>query len=100
MTINGGHLNTQVRLYAESNATVQSPGVIQKLDVTAGYKAGTLTVYGSTNGEDWTEVQKISTTTSYTKYSVDMSSGNYTWVKFASSGAQIRLSLLDVTYQN
>ena len=100
LTINGGHLNTQVRLYAESNATVQSPGVIQKLDVTAGYKAGTLTVYGSTNGEDWTEVQKISTTTSYTKYSVDMSSGNYTWVKFASSGAQIRLSLLDVTYQN
>ena len=100
LTINGGHLNTQVRLYAGSNATVQSPGVIQKLDVTAGYKAGTLTVYGSTNGEDWTEVQKISTTTSYTKYSVDMSSGNYTWVKFASSGAQIRLSLLDVTYQN
>ena len=100
LTINGGHLNTQVRLYAGSNATVQSPGVIQKLDVTAGYKAGTLTVYGSTNGEDWTEVQKISTTTSYIKYSVDMSSGNYTWVKFASSGAQIRLSLLDVTYQN
>lgn len=100
LTINGGHLNTQVRLYAGSNATVQSPGVIQKLDVTAGYKAGTLTVYGSTNGEAWTEVQKISTTTSYTKYSVDMSSGNYTWVKFASSGAQIRLSLLDVTYQN
>ena len=100
LTINGAHLNTQVRLYDGSNATVQSPGVIQKLDVTAGYKAGTLTVYGSTNGEAWTEVQKISTTTSYTKYSVDMSSGNYTWVKFASSGAQIRLSLLDVTYQN
>lgn len=100
LTINGGHLNTQVRLYDGSNATVQSPGVIQKLDVTAGNKAGTLTVYGSTNGEDWTEVQKISTTTSYIKYSVDMSSGNYTWVKFASSGAQIRLSLLDVTYQN
>lgn len=100
LTINGGHLNTQVRLYDGSNATVQSPGVIQKLDVTAGNKAGTLTVYGSTNGEDWTEVQKISTTTSYIKYSVDMSSGNYTWAKFASSGAQIRLSLLDVTYQN
>ena len=100
LTINGAHLNTQVRLYAGSNATVQSPGIIQKLVVTAGYKAGTLTVYGSTNGEAWTEVQKISTTTSYTKYSVDLSSGNYTWVKFASSGAQIRLSLLDVTYQN
>ena len=100
LTINGAHLNTQVRLYAGSNATVQAPGAIQSLDVTAGNKAGTLNVYGSVDGSEWTIVKSIQTTTSYTKYNVEFpSTSDYDWVKFESVGAQIRLSLLDITYQ-
>lgn len=99
LTINGAHLNTQVRLYAGSNATIQSSGTISNIDVTAGYKAGTLNVYGSTDGSAWTLVKTISTTTSYKEYNVVFPSAEYTWVKFESVGAQIRLSRCDITYE-
>lgn len=100
LTINGAHLNTQVRLYAGSNATVEAPGIIQSLDVTAGYKVGTLNVYGSTDGKTWSLIEAISTITNYTKYTVEFPTSDYDWVKFESVGAQIRMSLLDITYAN
>lgn len=98
LTINGAHLNTQVRLYAGSNATVHSENVIKSAVVKAGYKAGTLTVYGSADGESWEKLTAISTTTSYKEYTVDFSGGAYKYLKMESAGAQIRVSELSVTY--
>jgi len=95
LTINGAHLNTQVRLYAGSNCVIECDKTVEKVEVTAGYKAGTLTVYVSNDGETWTEVEAITTTTSYTAYTVDLG-GSYQYVKFESAGAQIRLSILTV----
>ena len=95
LIINGAHLNTQVRLYSGSNAIIQSIGTINKITVKAGYKAGTLTVYVSNDGTTWTKIQAITTTTSYTEYTVDLQ-GSYNYIKLESSGAQIRVSELTI----
>ena len=95
LTINGAHLNTQIRLYAGSNCEFKFNKTVEKIEVTAGNKAGNLTVYVSTDGETWTEVKVIKTTTSYTAYSVDLG-GSYQYLKLESAGAQIRVSILTV----
>ena len=95
LIINGAHLNTQVRLYAGSNAVIESKGTINKITVKAGYKVGTLTVKVSNDGITWTEVKVINTTTSYTNYDVDLQ-GTYKYVQLVSAGAQIRVSELTI----
>ena len=90
LTINGAHLNGQIRLYAGSNAVFTSAKVIDSIIVKAGYKAGTLKVYGSTDGETWELIASQATTTTYTNYSFDMP-GEYTYVMLESVGAQIRV---------
>ena len=95
LTINGAHLNTQIRLYAGSNCVFEWTKTVEKIKLNAGNKAGTLTVYVSNDGSSWTEVKKISTTTSMTEYSVELG-GSYQYVKLQSTGAQIRVSILTV----
>lgn len=95
LIINGAHLNAQVRLYEGSNAVIECSKTISVIKVTAGYKVGTLTIYASNDGSIWTEVEIISTTTTYTDYEVDLN-GNYNFVKMESAGAQIRVSELTI----
>lgn len=95
LTINGAHLNTQIRLYAGSNAVFTSTKVIDSIIVKAGYKADTLNVYGSTDGKTWELIKAQATTTRYTDYSFDMSEA-YTYVKLESVNAQIRVSEMTI----
>ena len=97
LVINGAHLNTQVRLYAGSNAVFESKKGITKVVLTAGNKAGTLTVNVSNDGSAWTKVKEQSTTTSYTAYTFDLG-GSYKYVQMASTGAQIRVSIATLTF--
>ena len=95
LIINGAHLNSQVRLYSGSNAVIESKGTVSKITVKAGYKAGTLTINVSTDGKTWTKVKAISTTTTYTDYTVELN-GSYKYIQLVSSGAQIRVSELTI----
>ena len=96
LIINGAHLNGQVRLYAGSNAVFKVNGSVTKLVVSAGNKAGTLTINGSNDGATWTKINSTSTTTSYTEYTFEIP--NYSYVQMASTGAQIRVSIATLTY--
>ncbi len=91
LTINGAHLNGQIRLYAGSNAVFASTKVIDSITVKAGYKADTLNVYGSTDGETWELISSQETSSSYSNYSFDMPAA-YNYVMLESVGAQIRVS--------
>ena len=95
LIINGAHLNTQIRLYAGSNCVFEFAKTVESLKITAGNKAGTLTVYVSNDGETWTKINAISTTTNYTAYTVVLN-GSYQHVKLESTGAQIRVSMMTV----
>lgn len=95
LTINGAHLNGNIRLYAGSNAVFTSTKVIDSIIVKAGYKAGTLNVYSSVNGTDWNLVAAQPTTTTYTDYSFDMPAGTI-YVKLEAVGAQIRVSEMTI----
>ena len=99
LTINGAHLNSQVRLYSGSNAVFESVGTVNKITVKAGYKAGILTVYISNDGSTWTKVKAVTTNTSYIDYTVDLG-GNYNYIKLESASAQIRVSELTINPTN
>ena len=98
----GCHFNTQLRLYAsDSNngyAVITSTKVISGLVINSGYKAATLEVYGSVDGETWTPIQNISTTAAYANANVAVDSAlGYKYIKLDATGAQIRVASIDVT---
>ena len=98
----GCHFNTQLRIYDSSSnngwAIVTSTNTITSLKVNAGYKAATLNVYGSVDGETWVLIKGVSTTTSYANYTVDVDeTAGYKYLKLDASGAQIRVASLEVT---
>lgn len=95
LTINGAHLNSQIRLYAGSNAVFTSAKEMESIVVKAGYKVGTLNVYSSVNGTDWNLVASQATTTTYTNYSFDMPAGTM-YVILEAVGAQIRVSEMTI----
>ena len=95
LTINGAHLNGQIRLYAGSNAVFTSAKEIDAIIVKAGYKVGTLNVYASADGSTWESVAEQATTTTYTNYSFDIPAGSY-YVMLEGIGAQIRVSEMSV----
>ena len=97
LVINGAHLNTQVRLYAGSNAVFESKRDITKVVLNAGNKVGTLTVNVSNDGSTWVKVKDQTTTTSYTAYTFDLG-GSYKYVQMVSTGAQIRVSIATLTF--
>ena len=106
ISIQNCHLNTQLRIYssASNNGTVISnelPGRIVSMGFNMGYKADALVVYGSTNGSSWTEVGKISTTTSYKDYTLDFGEKNYTYFKLDVEGtSQIRVASMSITWES
>lgn len=98
----GCHFNTQLRIYASDtnngNAVITSTNVISSLVINAGYKAATLEVYGSTDGETWVLIENVSTSTSYANYTVDVdNAAGYKYIKLDATGAQIRIASIDVT---
>lgn len=99
------HINTELRIYSSStnNGIVignLAKGVISKLSFNAGNKADTLNVYGSTDGTNWTLVSGVATTTTYTDYTVDFSSYNYTYFKLDVKGTQqVRIKTMSVDYK-
>ena len=74
-------------------------GAISNLTVNAGYKATTLMVYGSTDGENWEEVGSITTSSSYKDYTLDIDeSAGYTYLKLdPTGGKQLRIASLGVS---
>ncbi|MBR3877806.1 MAG: chitobiase/beta-hexosaminidase C-terminal domain-containing protein [Bacteroidaceae bacterium] len=96
LIINGAHLNGNVRLYDGSNAVLKVNGSVSTLVAKAGNKAGTLTIYGSNDGETWKEIGSTTTTSSYKEYTFTI--GGYSQVKMESTGAQIRVSEATLTY--
>lgn len=101
------HFTTELRIYSSStnNGYVVSdalPGNITKMTFNAGYKSDELVVYGSNDGETWTEVGEVkvvsASTSTYKDYSLDFS-GSYTRFKLDVKGSnQIRLKKMSVTY--
>ena len=98
----GCHFNTQLRIYAsDSNngyAVITSTNTISSLVINAGYKAATLEVYGSTDGQTWVLIQNVSTSTSYANHTVDVDeTAGYKYIKLDATGAQVRVATIDVT---
>lgn len=102
LIINGAHLNTQVRLYAGSNAVLAANGLtITNIVINAGNKTGTLNVYSSADdGSTWTLVQAVSVaSTSYKDYTVVLPAGtNQVKMESPTGGAQIRVAKATVTF--
>lgn len=99
------HFTTQLRIYSSTTyngfvVSNQLPGVITEMAFNAGYKDDNLVVYGSTDGETWNEVGKITTTTSYKDYDLDFGATSYCYFKLDVEGSnQVRIASMSVTYQ-
>ena len=104
INIKGCHINTQLRVYGVQPGIVISeelPGRIVSMGFNMGYKEDALVVSGSTDGSSWTEVDKISTTTSYKEYTLDFGETNYTYFKLNVEGSsQIRIASMSITWES
>lgn len=100
LIINGAHLNSQVRLYAGSNAVLNSELPITSVTLKAGNKVNTLNVYTSTDGTSFTLAEAVSvTSTSYKEYTVDVDDATVAVkMESPSDGAQIRVSAVTMTF--
>lgn len=100
------HFTSELRIYSSNthNGYVVSnmlPGSISTMSFNAGYKSDVLNVYGSDDGNTWTLVKKLNTTTSYKDYIVDFESTIYKCFKLDVEGTeQIRLKSMSVTYKS
>ena len=90
LTINGAHLNEQIRLYNGSNAVFASAKEIQSIVVNAGYKSATLNVYCSADGNDWTLVTEQKIYSSYSNYTIEIPNG-CRYIMLEAAGAQVRI---------
>ena len=83
------HFTTQLRIY--SNGYVISnelPGRIVSIGMNAGNKADNVLIYGSTDGESWTEVGYITTQTTYKDYTLAFGDNTtYTYFKLDVEGS-------------
>ena len=97
------HFTSELRIYSSSThdgyAIIKSATSITKIALNAGNKVDTLVVYGSNDdGATWTELAKISvTSTSYADYEADLG-GSYKWIKLDVAGSQqVRLQSITLT---
>lgn len=90
LTVNGGHLNTQLRLYAGADAVFSSAKNIDSIVVEAGYKNSTLNVYSSADGINFELVAAQKVYSSYANYSFEMPAGTR-YIMLEAVGAQIRV---------
>ena len=101
------HFTSELRIYSSStyNGNVVSnklPGRIVSIGFNAGNKVDKIAVYGSTNGNAWTEVGQVSvTSTSYANYSLSFGETNYTYFKLDVVGSnQVRLKSITITWES
>ncbi len=107
MTTTDCHFTSQLRIYSSATYNGYAIGkltngsTIASLGFNMGNKVDTLVVYGSTDGETWTEVGTVATTsTSYLDYSLDFGDTNYTYFKLDVQGSnQIRIASLTLNYK-
>ena len=107
MDIQDCHINTQLRIYSSStnNGTaifkVEAPYTIKSIAFNAGYKADTLVVEGSVDGEEWEAVQSVATATSYKDYTVNFPENkDYTYFKLDVQGTQqVRIAKITITLE-
>ena len=101
------HFTSELRIYSSSThdgyvVSNELPGRITEMTFNAGNKVDVLSVYGSTDGANWTIVGEVSVTfTSYNDYSFSFGDTSYTYFKIDVKGTnQVRLKKMGVTYQN
>ena len=97
LTVNGGHLNGQVRIYAGSNVVLSSSKAMTTLSIYAGNKNTTLTVTASVDGETWVEIVVLSITSAYADHEIDLSGAAYKYVKLTAD-AQVRVKTATISY--
>ena len=104
ITIEDCYFTTQLRIYSSStnNGYVISnklPGTIKSMSFNAGNKSDKLDVYGSNDGNTWTNVGSISVTSSYKDYTLNFT-GSYTHFKLDVAGTnQLRIASMSITYE-
>ena len=97
LTVNGGHLNTQLRLYADSHTIIASQKTMTQIVVNGGYKVATLNVYSSADGTEWVLVAAQATATSYKDYTFELGA-DCKYVKLEAVGAQVRVAYATITF--
>ena len=98
----GCHINTQLRFYNSQSSVEAIFNVTDKeitsMTLNAGYKAGNMTVSTSADGATWSDAGSITTTTSYTNYTVNFdSSAKYVKLGKGTGTAQIRIKTVSFT---
>ncbi len=95
LTVNGGHLNSQLRLYSGSNAVISTDKNIDSIVVKAGYKNASLRVHSSTDGMYFYYVDQKDVTSSYANYSFELPEGTK-YVMLEAVDAQVRIPEMTV----
>ena len=108
VTTTDAHFTKQIRLYkSEANewgparsgvAVFATTSAIKTLSVNAGEKTGSIEVYGSTDGENWTLLTTLAPITEYADYSIDLGGAAYTFIKLAAVDAQARVASVTITF--
>ena len=98
----GCHINTQLRFYNSQSSVEAIFNVTDKeitsMTLNAGYKAGNMTVSTSADGATWSDAGSITTTTSYTNYTVNFDpSTKYVKLGKGTGTAQIRIKTVSFT---
>ncbi len=97
------HFTTQLRIYSSSThngyAIIESSFAISTFAMNAGNKEDTVVIYGSNDGNTWTEVGRITTTTTeYKDYSCVLT-GSYNYLKLDVEGSnQVRIASMTLTF--
>ncbi len=99
------HFTTELRIYSSSThngfAIIEcTTGVISALSLNAGYKNDSIVVYGSNDGENFTEVTEVAITTTYNDYSVNLGGASYKYIKLDVKGTNaVRIKSMVVTVE-
>lgn len=101
------HFTQQLRVYSNSSHngyfyTNALPLYIDSLAFNMGYNVDVVNIYGSTDGNTWTQVGSISvTSTSYNDYGLSFGANNYNFFKFDVDGnKQIRVVSMTLFYKS
>ncbi len=100
------HFTSELRIYSSSAhdgyAIISSTKVIASIVVNAGNKADTLNVYGSTDGETWTLIAEVTTTSAYADHTVDVPStlADCKYLKLDVAGTeQVRIKYIELAFK-
>lgn len=104
VTTTNAHFTTQLRLYSSSTnngyAIISSTEPMSKISVNAGYNSDTLNIYGSSDGENWSEnpIASCEVTSSYADHTLDLE-GTYKYLKLDVAGTrQLRITSMTITF--